>query len=458
MVRNRSRKTERKPVESSRMEAAVQDVVNGQKKVASVAKELDIKRTTLRRYIQKYKAAERKEDVLFTPRYNSRQVFDVHQERLLVDYFITSAKYNYGHSPMIARRITFEFATKNGIQVPHTWLRDCSAGVEWLVGFMKRHDELSIRQPEATSLARGTAFNRHNVNQFFDNLNEIYSRHGYGPESVFNCDETGLTTVQRPTKVIAAKGVKQVGAVTSQERGQLVTACCTINALGNAIPPFMIFPRVHFKSNMLIGAPPGTAGTAYPSGWMTCDNFILYLKHFIHHSKSSSASPTLLILDNHESHISVEAINLCKENGVSLLTFPPHCSHRLQPLDVAVYGPLKTHYNNACTSWLHSNPATPMTVFNIAQCFGDAYPLAFIPRNITSGFRATGIWPYNRDIFTDDDFGAANVTDRDYASPEQPTSANTDVNIMTESLDPAVTEQSASPDQQADILQQVLFK
>lgn len=423
MARNRQRKTDRRPVESMQMKKAVEEVINGQKSAASIAREFSIKRTTLRRYIQKYKAAGDKGDIRFVPKYNARQVFTEEQERLLAEYFITAARYNYGHSPIVARRLAFEFATRNNIPVPENWLRDSSAGEEWLVGLLKRRQDLSIRQPEATSLARGTAFNRHNVGEFFDNLNELYSRHGYGPEAVYNCDETGLTTVQRPTKVIAAKGIKQVGAVTSQERGQLVTVCCTINAIGNTIPPFMIFPRVIFKSHMIIGAPPGTAGTAYPTGWMTCESFVMYLKHFIKNVKCSTQNQVLLVLDNHESHISVDAINLCKENGISLLTFPPHCSHRLQPLDVAVYGPLKAHYNNACTSWLHSNPATPMNIFNIAQCFGEAYPLAFTPKNNTSGFRATGIWPYNKDIFDDSDFAAANVTDRDYYTHEQPSSA-----------------------------------
>jgi len=41
---------------------------------------------------------------------------------------------------MIARRITYEFATTNGIRVPHTRLRDSSAGGEWLIGFQKLQD------------------------------------------------------------------------------------------------------------------------------------------------------------------------------------------------------------------------------------------------------------------------------------------------------------------------------
>ena len=47
--------------------------------------------------------------------------------------------------------------------------------------------------------------------------------------------------------MIAGKGVKQVGQVTSAERGILVTMVSCINALGNSISPFLIFPRVHLK-------------------------------------------------------------------------------------------------------------------------------------------------------------------------------------------------------------------
>lgn len=79
--------------------------------------------------------------------------------------------------------------------------------------------------------------------------------------------------VQRTQKVIALRGTKQVGQVTSAERGTLVTVCCGINALGNSIPPFFIFPRVNFKTYMLNEAPVGSDGAAHPSGWMTSPNF-----------------------------------------------------------------------------------------------------------------------------------------------------------------------------------------
>jgi len=219
------------------MKEAVDEVVRNKCSVKSVAVEFDIKRTTLRRYILKYKSAPNKDQVRYAPKYNARQIFTEDQETMLAEYLLTAAKHNYGHSATMARKLAYEFATTNSISIPEVWLRDCTAGEEWLVGFLKQHQLLSIRTPEATSLSRSTAFNRHNVAKFFDNLSLVYSRQQYGPETIYNCDETGLTTVQKPPRVIAGKSVKQVASVTSQERGQLVTAWGTVNAKGNSIRP-----------------------------------------------------------------------------------------------------------------------------------------------------------------------------------------------------------------------------
>lgn len=118
-------------------------------------------------------------------------------------------------------------------------------------------------------------------------------------------------------------------------------------------------------------------------------------------------------MDNHESHISVESISYAKEHGIILLTIPPHTSHKLQPLDRTVYGPLKSFNNTACDDWMVSHPGRPLTIYEVAECLAKSFPLAFTPRNIQSGFRTTGIWPFNSNIFTEEDFMSSYVTDRE---------------------------------------------
>ena len=138
----------------------------------------------------------------------------------------------YGLSVVKCRRLAYEFVTKNNLNMPDNWARDRKAGVEWMMSFKSRHG-LAIRQPEATSLARTTAFNRYVVDQFYDNLATVMDKYKCASKDIFNI-------------------------------------------------------------------------------------------------------PILLIMDNHETHMSLAAVDLAKANEIVLLTIPPHTSHRLQPLDRTV--------------------------------------------------------------------------------------------------------------------------
>ncbi|KAJ8025134.1 hypothetical protein HOLleu_35254 [Holothuria leucospilota] len=72
---------------------------------------------------------------------------------------------------------------------------------------------------------------------------------------------------------------------TEKQRGQLITMCCVVSAIGNTVPPMMNLPRVNYKEHFINCGPLGVrALLIYPSGWpMTAENFFVFMKHFLTH-------------------------------------------------------------------------------------------------------------------------------------------------------------------------------
>jgi hypothetical protein len=122
-------------------------------------------------------------------------------------------------------------------------------------------------------------------------------------------------------------------------------------------------------------------------------------KTFFSHVKPSKERPVLLLLDNHNSHLSIAAFDYCKKNAVTFLAFPPHSSHKLQPLDRSVSGPLKTYVIRACDAWITNHPGQTMTIYDLPGIVNISVNSIATPANIKAGFLATGIFPYNKDIF-----------------------------------------------------------
>jgi len=340
-----------------------------------------------------------------------RNTFSTDQLDALRQYVCDIEKRAFGLTKVQLQKLVYNFAETNSIN--HRFNNKSKmAGEDWCYKFMQESG-FSFRTPEATSIGRLMCFNKTNVEKFFETLKEIRTHQHYQAHQIFNVDESGLSTVPtKQPKVISPIGVKRVAKVVSAERGKSITVVCAINASGSYIPPFFIFPRKRMRPDLMMMCPPGSHGIAHESGWMTNDNFLIYLEHFIKYVKPSIDNPILLILDNHASHVSLAAISFCRNNHITMLGFPPHTTHRLQPLDVSFFGPLKTYYSQACDNYMINNPGCVISEATIGQLFSEAYVRAATLGNAINGFKACGIEPFNANIFPDEEFAAAATTDK----------------------------------------------
>lgn len=53
-------------------------------------------------------------------------------------------------------------------------------------------------------------------------------------QDIYNCGETGITTLQKPDHTAAKKGAKQISTIISARRETLVTMCMAVDATAYA--------------------------------------------------------------------------------------------------------------------------------------------------------------------------------------------------------------------------------
>jgi hypothetical protein len=173
---------------STAMDTAMSDVITNSMAYKTAAKLHKVNVMSLKRRVRAARvravqephqhAAQSSESSSYSK--TSMKVFSDDEEALLKDYCVDASKMGYGLSTIKLRSLAFQFAMKLGKRLPHTrkggpspWIIKQEAGEDWRRSFMRRFPDLSIRKPEPTSIARMSAFNRHNVNLFYTNLRTI---------------------------------------------------------------------------------------------------------------------------------------------------------------------------------------------------------------------------------------------------------------------------------------------
>ena len=347
----------------------------------------------------------------------SSRVFTEAEEEHIVEYTILVAKMFYGLPKDTFRKMVYQYAVACKKQnIPNVWEETQSATRDWYYAFMDRHPQLVLKEPEGMSISRIVAFNKVNVDKFFDMFTSAMEKYQFTPDRIYNLDESALPTVMKPSKVVCARGLP-VAAQVSQERGETMTFVGIVNAVGQALPPVFIIPRKKWNPAFMRNTTFGSKGIFTPTGWMNGEVFVQTLEHVKERTGCSVDNKICLIIDNAKCHLNIHVVEYAENNGIKIVTLPPHTTDKLQPLDVSVFAPFKACLKREQTSFNLMHPNERITVHQLPELACEAWTKAANPQNILSGFRATGIWPINQDIFPEDAFVAAEVTER-VAPPE----------------------------------------
>ena len=187
------------------------------------------------------------------------------------------------------------------------------------------------------------------IQGWFRLVENTKAKYGILDEDTYNFDESGFMLGVISTGAVVTGSKRRGRPKTVQQGNREWTSIIEgINAIGWAIPPFIIFQGKHhlsawYKEPVIPG---NWVINVSKNGWTNNELGLEWLKHFDKHTKERTVSShRLLILDGHKSHNLVDFHQYCEEHKIITLCMPPHSSHLLQPLNVGCFAPLKKAYS-----------------------------------------------------------------------------------------------------------------
>ena len=175
-----------------------------------------------------------------------------------------------------------------------------------------------------------------------------------------------------------------------------ITAIVTITLSGDMIPPAVILPRTTIPSDFdYTGMRNGKDMylMSSESGYINHNLFVHYLCDIVFPDITNKRltlnmpeATALILMDNCSSHISEYVKSLCADNNIIIITYPPHSSHLLQPLDLVFFG--LTKRNSRSKSYYSNFPEVVQrvaTIINNIQKAGTS-------QNIRASFSRAGIF------------------------------------------------------------------
>ena len=331
------------------------------------------------------------------------RLFTNDQEEQLCELVRLMDRRGFPMTEIELRQLAFQFGADRETRRPEVFANPNKTllGKKWAAGFYRRHPDISKKKSTQISIYRAQCTRQVVVSTWYQLIKGVMVQYDLldRPQQIWNFDETGLTNLQRMSKVLGVKN-ETTYQVCSQERGKLTTILALVNAAGVVVPPMVIFNGKRVQPTWKEATPDNVAIRCTPKGYINTETFYDYMKIFVHFLDTTGRLKhrNILLLDSHSSHVyNIKFLNMMRDNRIEVYAFHPHTTHAVQPLDSHPFKALKAEMHSSLREWNRLHCGQQISKKGFLELLFPAWRKSMNVTTIQAGFRDTGIFPFNPD-------------------------------------------------------------
>jgi hypothetical protein len=232
-------------------------------------------------------------------------------------------------------------------------VREFIASRQWREGFFVRHG-LSIQMPHYKRRAKVDA---DYVAKYKNILQKVFR--DVHPSNVFNMDETSWSPLSARQKTVAPRGHPDHSShYTGTDPKDHVTLIATISAAGDTLPLICIASglseacEAKFAKALKSECSRGDIFFVHsPNGWVTSDissQYLTFLRGWC--DEHDVKGKVYLLWDVFRAHKTPDVYAHANDLDIDLITVPANGTSLYQPLDIAIFGELKSRARSRLSS------------------------------------------------------------------------------------------------------------
>ncbi|KAJ8889173.1 hypothetical protein PR048_008667 [Dryococelus australis] len=217
--------------------------------IYKVSKECMVSWSILKYFICK---SQNEDDLQSLPKLGKPFALSAELEQRLLKYIITMQELGFGFSVTVIRKAAYRLTVSSGNKHPFIE-EEQAAGYQIILQLTDRLWQTEI------------------LNYIYENLEYLLVNLGIGdrPDHIWNCNETGLSYVVKPSNTVTSIVRKYVYKRSYADREESHTLLGCVSASDQWIPLLTIFKGVRMSDDLQKDTIPGTVVKLSPKGWIS---------------------------------------------------------------------------------------------------------------------------------------------------------------------------------------------